>query len=639
LDKNLCITAMNKALLDTIKKSRGFDIKIGDSIFLLVPEDDLEEYRLIYNQVLDGTSVTQEKEWSSGNFTEEFYEPIRDAENEVTGIAVFSRNISERKKIEVQLIQSLEEEKKLNEQLAWREEELTTQEEELRSSYEHLTLIHDQLLQSEKKFEAISTCTNGAIYDWDIVGDNLVWSPGFKNIFGYDAAGLPFTLKMWENALLPETKQVTLDSLAQAFESGLEIWDQEYKIMQADGQIAHLAEKGQIFRDEKGVPYRMVGGIRDVTAQKRALEELKIASHFLNCIIDNMPIGIMVIGKDGNVSKMNKSYLKGVGLSEDFVVSGHYNILNDQMFMASNSIRHLEVAQSGGIVVNEEVMVDFGSSFNTWSARNDKAWFSLTMFPIFDSGETVAVVGIMNEITANKLAQEKIEKNVLQIIETNKKMAEYRLMALRSVMNPHFLFNSLNSIQSFIATNEKKQAINYLSLFSKLIRFTLNSSLDNHNTLAEEIEILKLYINLEKLRFDNKFSESFDIDETIDLEGVEIPSLILQPFVENAILHGLYNKEGSQGKLDIQFQISEGKLLCVVEDNGIGRKAAEKIKANNKLHKSVGMMLTKERIELINQGDALSVQIIDLVDEKKQPSGTRVEVRMNIIKDNFLAND
>ncbi len=639
LDKNLCITAMNKAFVDLIKERKKMDVKIGDNIFLILPAHAADMFRQAYQQVLDGNPVNQVKQWGDSLCTEEFFEPIFGDNDEVNGIAIFSRNITERKKIEIQLTQSLEEERKLNEELAWREEELTSQEEELRSSYEQLSQIHEQLQKSEKKFEAISICTNGAIYDWDILEDNLVWSPGFKNVFGYDPSGTTFTLQMWEESLPQDSKQATVDSLKNAFENGLEIWDEEYKIVRTDGQIAHVAEKGQIFRDEQGVPYRMVGGIRDITDQKRALEDLEKASYHLNCIIDNMPIGIMVIGKDGNVLKMNKAYVKSLQLSNDFDVTGHYDIQKDKLFIECGAVRYFEAALKGEIVVNEEIRVDFGSPNSSRSNRKDKAWFSFTMFPIFDSEGTDAVVLVSNEITAAKLAQEKIEKNTQQIIETNKQMAEYRLIALRSVMNPHFLFNSLNSIQSFIATNEKKQAIDYLSLFSKLIRSTLNSSLDNSNTMAEELEILKLYINLEKLRFDNKFSEYIDVEEGIDVDVVEIPPLILQPFVENAILHGLYNKEGNDGRLDIRFRILNGKLLCVVEDNGIGRQAAEKIKASNKLHKSVGMMLTKERIELINKGDALSVQIVDLMDEFEEPAGTRVEVMMDILNDNFLRND
>jgi len=210
-------------------------------------------------------------------------------------------------------------------------------------------------------------------------------------------------------------------------------------------------------------------------------------------------------------------------------------------------------------------------------------------------------------------------------------MAEYKLMALRSVMNPHFLFNSLNSIQYFIAKNEREQALNYLSLFSKLIRSILDSSIDNSHSLVEEISILRFYTDLETLRFENKFKTIFEIDEEIDQDSIEIPSLILQPYVENAILHGLYNKEGEQGVLLISFKLTDDEnLMVVIEDNGVGRIEALEIKQASKIHRSVGMLVTQERLELINKDNNLTVKIIDLKDESGNPKGTRVEVQFNI---------
>ncbi len=130
-----------------------------------------------------------------------------------------------------------------------------------------------------------------------------------------------------------------------------------------------------------------------------------------------------------------------------------------------------------------------------------------------------------------------------ELVEANKKIGELKLMALRSVMSPHFIFNVLNSIQYFIARNDRLNAINYLSTFSKLVRSILTHSVDNKIKLAEEIEMLTNYVQLEMTRFENKFDFNLFVDEGLEVESIVIPSLLIQPYVENAILHGLYNKK------------------------------------------------------------------------------------------------
>ena len=244
--------------------------------------------------------------------------------------------------------------------------------------------------------------------------------------------------------------------------------------------------------------------------------------------------------------------------------------------------------------------------------------------------QPVRIIGVNLDITDQKENEEKLKQQHQEIIKKNKKIAEYKLMALRSVMNPHFLFNSLNSIQFFIAKNEREQALNYLSLFSKLIRGILNSSVNSTITLAQELEILKYYVELESLRFENKFEADFVISDDIDIDNLEIPSLLIQPYVENAIIHGLYNKEG-RGKLTVSLSQHKNLLQCVVEDNGVGRKEALCIKKQNTIrHKSVGMMVTKERLDIINTTNKVSVKIHDLRDERRLASGTSVEILIQI---------
>lgn len=210
----------------------------------------------------------------------------------------------------------------------------------------------------------------------------------------------------------------------------------------------------------------------------------------------------------------------------------------------------------------------------------------------------------------------------------DKEIAQFKLKALRSQMNPHFIFNSLNSIQHFIISQDTNSALTYLSKFSKLVRRILENSAVNKITLAEEITFLKNYIEIESLRFDQSIDYEYEVDEDIHTEITEIPSMLIQPYVENAIIHGLMNKTGP-GKIKINFIKEKNTIRCIIEDNGVGREAAMKIKDRNaKTHKSMGISITKNRLEVLNKSDEfrVSVKINDVYLDDKSVGGTQVEI-------------
>jgi LytS/YehU family sensor histidine kinase len=215
------------------------------------------------------------------------------------------------------------------------------------------------------------------------------------------------------------------------------------------------------------------------------------------------------------------------------------------------------------------------------------------------------------------------------LTEANKKIADLKVMALRSVMNPHFVFNVLSSIQYFITKNDELNAINYLTAFSKLMRTVLTRSVADQVTLKEEIDLLKDYVQLEKLRFDDKFEFVVQPDNDLDLENIKIPSLLIQPFVENAILHGLYNKEGN-GLLGIKVSLEGDHLIFVVEDDGVGREASRMIQSRNPAkNASMGTQLTEERLTILNGDNLPAVTYTDLFNDNKA-AGTRVTIRIKL---------
>ena len=217
----------------------------------------------------------------------------------------------------------------------------------------------------------------------------------------------------------------------------------------------------------------------------------------------------------------------------------------------------------------------------------------------------------------------KIEKQKAEQLKSSftQKLQEMEMLALRSQMNPHFLFNSLNSIKHLIMTSRNEDAISYLDDFSTLLRSILYNSNREIISVEEELEIIKLYLSLEKNRMGDTFNYTIDVSSIEELSQFNIPPLLLQPFVENAIWHGLRPSQSGQKLLKITFDTSD-ILKIIIEDNGIGRKASS---TENKMHKSMGMEITRERLALFNHSNETSIklEIIDLESENK-PLGTKV---------------
>ncbi len=241
--------------------------------------------------------------------------------------------------------------------------------------------------------------------------------------------------------------------------------------------------------------------------------------------------------------------------------------------------------------------------------------------------------GLVKEKTAEiidlmkKNEEEKREKLALKY---SSEMLRLRMMALQAQMNPHFLFNSLNSIKHFIIKNEPKKSISYLTKFAKLIRNVLDYSGIEEISLKEEIELMKLYLEIENLRFNNRLNIQFDIDPDIDLLHTKIPPLILQAIIENAIWHGLAPKKENLN-LKISLTKQRNNILIAIVDNGIGRKEAAKIKERKSevlKKKALGINITQERLKVFSERfkNKYKIHFIDLFTPQGEPAGTKVEL-------------
>jgi len=230
----------------------------------------------------------------------------------------------------------------------------------------------------------------------------------------------------------------------------------------------------------------------------------------------------------------------------------------------------------------------------------------------------------------------------IEKIENEKKQSDFQtkafeleMLALRTQMNPHFIFNSLNSINRFILQNNRAQASEYLIKFSRLMRMILQNSQNSLITLESELESLELYLEMESLRFDYHFNYKISIPNDLDISVLKVPPLIIQPYVENAIWHGLMHKE-EKGELDIEVSQESDHLFFKITDDGIGRKkAAELASKSATKHKSMGLRITADRIAMMqsSKGNESPITINDLINADGTAAGTEVIIKMPVIYD------
>ncbi len=255
--------------------------------------------------------------------------------------------------------------------------------------------------------------------------------------------------------------------------------------------------------------------------------------------------------------------------------------------------------------------------YRTW-------WFTLIVIIT-----TFLTVYLVFKIRVNSIKQ-KQQKDFERKVEISK----IELKALRSQMNPHFVFNSLNSIQHYIFNSKSDEAVKYLNKFAKLMRVILNNSDKPTVAIEDDLEALKLYLELEQMRFEDKFDYKIEIDGNVDLDYDIMPPMLLQPYVENAILHGLTPKN-EKGLLTVKLRSEGNFIVCTIEDNGIGRKKAAEIKRTmpGSKHKSFGMKITEERLRILNEISMSrhSVVITDLYNNDGKGIGTKVELFVPIL--------
>lgn len=272
--------------------------------------------------------------------------------------------------------------------------------------------------------------------------------------------------------------------------------------------------------------------------------------------------------------------------------------------------------------------------FSAWSNTFFPDYFFISYFSFFQvTLFFVVYITITSLLRLSKswFIVSELQRNLL-IVEKQKSLQEKALLemeakALRAQMNPHFIFNCLNSIKSLIQEQQTEKGITYLTTFSKLIRTLFNNADKKEITLYDEIETCKFYLQLESMRFNDKFSYNITVDENVDLKSVYVPALIIQPFIENAIWHGIMPKAVG-GKVFLNVSKKNGHIEIAVEDDGIGREASQQSKSGSFAHQSKGVNLTQARLELDNllQQRQATLITIDKNEENSYLVGTKVVI-------------
>jgi ligand-binding sensor domain-containing protein/putative methionine-R-sulfoxide reductase with GAF domain/two-component sensor histidine kinase len=331
------------------------------------------------------------------------------------------------------------------------------------------------------------------------------------------------------------------------------------------------------------------------------------------------------IGPKSSVEEINKQYfdvLPGQGFV-GFVMESKEPVLvadtsKDSRYRADDMIRLSEITVP--IIYNNELLGIIDSE------HPEKNFYTTQHLQLLT---TIATL-VANKIKSIE-AEQLLQYTNTEMYRMNEQLSKTKLEALRSQMNPHFIFNSLNAIDNLIQTNQKEKATTYLARFAKLIRNVLDSSKNDVVAFQKDYETLELYLQMEQFRCSNKFSYELKADDELMYGDYKVLPLIVQPFVENAIHHGLLNKQQGERKLIVSAILENDYIIYTITDNGVGIEKAQQLKEINKPeHQSYGIDITKERIQLYNQGNKNdNVTISDLF-ENNEPSGTKVEIRIKI---------
>ena len=301
------------------------------------------------------------------------------------------------------------------------------------------------------------------------------------------------------------------------------------------------------------------------------------------------------------------------GLDHDWKVTDQTSLYYPSLPSGSYELQVFAINRFG--VTSNKACIKFIVDTLIW----ERAWFRILCLSLIG-----VLIWLLFHFRVSMIRKKEAEKSA-----TAAKIAELEQMALRSQMNPHFIFNCLNSIQLYVMDKDTRGANEFITNFSRLIRHTLDISAKPRVSLHEEVNYISTYLELEKRRFEGKFVYTIFVDPDIDRQECTIPPMILQPYIENSIIHGVGQRQDEKGRIRISMEAGPDHIICMIEDNGVGRKLAAQYKGRNLVqYQSRGMEMTAKRINMLNIMNKFPILITieDLEDHDHKPAGTRVMI-------------
>jgi len=442
-------------------------------------------------------------------------------------------------------------------------------------------------------------------------GNRLGLAINYQNIgYAYEAQGdLKIALRNYKLSL--EYNEQINSNLGRVicYNSIGQVYIKQKKYTDAKAIIEKALEKALLIGDQfyiassyinLGWTQKEMGEL--LTSEKNLKAGLEIAKQYnLNLSIVEADKHLSELyNKTGDYQSAFNHYRESIVIEKTINNDRNLRYVNDVIIQYENEAKNKEIKA----LANENQIV------KSKLERNKKIfWYSMLALAI--------IIGILVALYRNR--QLKQEKQILTLEQD----------MLRSQMNPHFIFNSLNSIKLYIINNEKENAVYYLNKFSKLIRKILVASSEKESSLEDELDTMKLYMNIENIRFSNEIDFEIIVDNIINTTNIKIPSLVLQPFLENAVWHGLSSKKDNKKIILHVYRVKEDFVRISIVDNGIGRKEAEKINRDKLLkRKSVGIAITKARLTNFSKSytNDYNIDIEDLYDDNQTPTGTKVIV-------------
>ena len=539
---------------------------------------------------------------------------------------------------------------------------------------------------NEISFSSDSILGNAAITEVYEDLDGRIWAAGNNQLYIYeqDSLSLVATQSRFFKKRITEINQLSNGIMLGATAgNGLLIWkgkgDEVVNLTKKNGLPSNIVRNVYVDKDDeiwlstpKGISRIAINSKGDYTVFNITIKHGLPSNEINNITSVN---DIMWIATNKGLARFDKNDVKKnvvaplvdfekIVINEETVpIQSSYDLTYDQNFIEFSFVG-LSYRENGSVryrywlqgidknwvetktrFIRYPLLSEGNYTFQIQAANEDDVWSDTKSISIkinppywktiwFIALCLIALIALLVFIIRQREIGQRKEMVVKKRLEHEKlQTIKAELKALRSQMNPHFIFNTLSAIQTAVNNSDKANASKYIGDFAKLIRKVLENSKHSFISLREELEMLSLYIELEHLRFGKKFTFEIIVDENLDIDYHEIPTMVIQPYVENAILHGLAPNKNKVGLLNLTIILNNNTVFCVVEDNGIGRDEAMEIKKRKGfVQNSMGTEITEDRIKLYKKGmkEDFSVKIIDLKDHIGNPIGTRVELTFPI---------